>query len=446
MALTYVGTGGLFERIGLLAGAINTLNTERGSTLNTRFTNIDAQYQSAQQEVVNSLWTTRDSARTSGNTLYSALVSLANNTVIEQVDDEQALTTKTVSAALTQLVTEMESDLEYIRQPSTGNTVTAGGSNVGDAEIVVSLLDGEGLSRDYVFAEDITITATNDSSRGATAFRESFSAVGEPSVATTAYNWPQGSGASTTLTAVDAAQDGIVTGGAFEGSWISTNTPPSPWSIQTGTAGTTVFRGSTPARSTGTYNLRLTGTGAAENTAVEQTVTTSLGTQPLAAVAFCCQVKTDSTPAAGVLTARLVDGSNSTISDEAGNSNAITKDLTGVSTDYEAFKGTFRLPNDVPDVIKLQIYLSTAITSGRSVDIDLVQMVVPSPLYNGGPYVSVFSGTTASVKDDTYTVAVTNDGDTGDFCRSLDRIYGLRDLGVRIPSSGSPTINDSLIT
>jgi hypothetical protein len=423
------------------------MNAQRGATLDSRFDDIDDQFASAQRSVVNGLWATRDQVRNGYSQYYAAMQSLAQTVLIEQLNDDVPLLSKTLAVAAAQLEERMLADLEYIRRPSTSSSVAADGSNVGDAQVLVSLVDSKGRSMDMIFAEDLTLTATNDSTRGATAFRETFTLRGEPAVAASAYDWPAGSGASQSLTAVDgAATGGLVSAGAFESGWTATNTPPTPWSIQTGTAGTTVFRGSNPARSTGTYNLRLTGTGAAENTAVEQDVTTGLGSQPLTSVAFGCWVAVDSTPAAGVLQARLVDGSNATIADEAGTDNSLTKDLTGVSTAYEFFGGYFRLPNEVPSAVKLQIRLSTAITSGRSVDVDLVAMTLASQAYDGGPFVAVFSGTTASVRDDEYVVTLTSDGAADDFCRLLDRLYGLRSLGVRIPSSGTPTVLDSLIT
>jgi hypothetical protein len=72
-------------------------------------------------------------------------------------------------------------------------------------------------------------------------------------------------------------------------------------------------------------------------------------------------------------------------------------------------------------------------------------------MYNGGPEVSAFAGNVPlSVGDsqnlaDYWTVAVGNNKN-GAFQQSFERFFNMRDLGLLLPSSGSPTIPNSLTT
>jgi hypothetical protein len=75
MAITLTGTGGLFTRTGRVGGMLNALNSFRGTadlsgasivSVGVGVNNIEAQFQSTNQDLVDGLYTARDGHRSAG--------------------------------------------------------------------------------------------------------------------------------------------------------------------------------------------------------------------------------------------------------------------------------------------------------------------------------------------------------------------------------------------
>ena len=65
-------------------------------------------------------------------------------------------------------------------------------------------------------------------------------------------------------------------------------------------------------------------------------------------------------------------------------------------------------------------------------------------LYQGGPFAALFSGATKFIVRDTFQIAVNNAFNSRWQVRA-EQLFGMRALGLQLPSSLTPTIPDSLI-
>lgn len=448
MSIPLTGTGGLFTRIGAEVAGINEASTS-GTTANTRVGTILAQFASTDQKVTANLTTALASFLGTTNALVTEQFSEITQIIIQMaIDDGTGINPQTIQAALLKLKSQMSGASASINKPTVGQSVTPGGSNIGNGVLICSVIDGyDGLQADYALAETITATCTSDGypQGGATAGNEPFNFVGQPQVAGTAWNWPQGSGVSKSINTVNAlATGGLITDGDFE-NWSGSPLAPTSWlPIVVGTAGTTVSQSS--SKYTGSFALQLTGTSGGENTEIKQQLSLT-ALQPSTVYGFCIFAKQDGSVAAGVLHFRLIDGSANQINDNAGNNVLVSLTCSSLTTSYAAVTGFFRTPSRLPAAVYFDIVASTPLTNAHSVFLDHLQVAPSTQLYTGGPYCNLFSGSTNFAKNDVFTLAITNSLGTTSFARSLDRTLGLGAMGpqYKIPSSGSPTVNDNLI-
>lgn len=189
----------------------------------------------------------------------------------------------------------------------------------------------------------------------------------------------------------------------------------------------------------------------AELTVVQQKISGRNGVEALAQLAFNIFAKTDSVPAAGVITVSLWDGS-AVINDAAGTANSFTISAPGLTTSYVSKTGVFRLPRVLPPVIYLRIAITTAISNTSSVYLDHAALARMDSLYAGGPEVKVFSGSARfrkgadQVTPDKFTLTLTNDR-AGLIQEWFERVFSMRDKGLLLPSDtgGTETVLDSLV-
>lgn len=463
MAITLSGTGGLFTRVGDIGGAINSIISFLGSgdlssggvlSVGVAADAIRSEYASARTDLIATLYPARDTYRLAHNTYLTSLQTIAQNTVIGMADDDNPLPAKTLANALAELISQMEGNSDSVDASTTSATPAAGSANVGDGVCVASVKRPSGVANEYVYAEDIVVKCTADAvTGGATQYSETFTASGEAAAASKlAYNWPAGSGASKSLTAVNASGDNT-TGNKLTNSDFETFTvadTPDNWSILVGVAGTDINESTDKYH--GTKCLEILGDGATL-TSIAQTFNSAGGTlgtlKPNTVYMWNAWMKRDTSLAAGVLAIELVNGSNAVIADDAGNNNATSITLSsGLTTSYAAKNGVFVTPANLPSVVKLRIRLTTAATSGESFYIDRLALAeCAEPLYTGGPYAAVFAGTTAFLKNDVFTVAVANNN-AGAFQKLFWRLFDMPALGLQLPSDsgGSETVDDALVT
>jgi len=470
MSVTLTGTGGLFKRLGRLFGAMADVTALKGGTatarvlsgasMQTRGTNITADLAEAPalSDYVSAPWGAIDSWRSAQTTLYSAFRSMAEDMVIRQVDLDANLPQRTLTTALTELIRQMRANSDSIN----ASTVAAGdqtavGTPTGNPVIVLSTKGADGYILQTLFAETLRLKIASDTGTGATARQEPLTVRGQ-AAADSVYShlWPGGSASSLSLSLVDAQLDNSsgnkLVNGNFE--TFSTANYPDNWTALVGVAGTNFFAAGSGDAYTQQNALKITGDGGGTLTGLAQQLNKATSTgagaggspdtlKPLTQYAFCCKVKVSATPAAGVLRASLVDGSNAIINDASATANSVTLALTGVSTSYVTFSGTFRTPAVLPSTYKLRIDLSTAIDNGKSVYIDDLALAEMTPLYSGGPAIAAFAASTNPAAGDAWTIALTNT--MGVMAAWMERVFSLRDKGLQLPYSGSPTVADSLV-
>ncbi len=481
MTIALTGSGGLFTRIGHIGGGLldvaalmggtATARVLSGASMVTRVGQLYTDYTAsvAFPTLLEGLPTavakpTGDGGwQTAQANIFSYFTSLATKTIIEMADSDAVLQARTLEYALAELIRQMTANTEYVES----SVVAAGsqtdvGTPIGDNEVVASVKNVYGKSLQYLVAETINIVCTQDSQVGATAWREAFSVKGETAVPATAYNWPQGSGGAGSVQSVDSLQDVNTSGNVLQNSDFDTATTtnhPDNWVKVTGTIGTSITLDTSTIFGPGTKALEILGDGS-ELTCLRQPFNMTASTtadaggspytlKPNTVYHYCFWYKNSSaSPSTGVLRVALVDGSNAVIADDASTNNSVSTTLTSVAdTDWHAVKGSFITPKNMSvstaGNYKLEIKLTTALQTGRSVFIDRLTLTPATQLYRGGPYFSVHSGETKPVLNDRYTVAITNTW--GVFQQLFQRLFDMRALGLQLPNDPTQTVNDSLV-
>jgi hypothetical protein len=485
MTISITGTGGWATRAGVCGRLLNNLNGILAATapdttahwgssgptigdLATQINAIEAQFQSSNQQIVDGLYAARDAARFAFDGIKSTLQLIVQNTFIRMADDDVGLPSQTITAALQEIVRQLNNSSDSVKAPTITATPASGTpSPTGNPTVCAGLKDPDGHTLDYVYNEVLDLVVTADSfSGGATAGRETLSVTGDAKEGSMlSWNWPKGSGANTSLAACDAAENAganLLTNGSFD-TW-SSNTPGT-WTISTG-ASTVTAEASDIYGSSGKA-LKITGDGSTL-TLLKQEVTSLVTAREVLALNAFVHVE-GTAPGAGKIRFALVDGSGTVINDNAGTANSYTVDLTQTTlqTTYKATgamtsteldanglsggggKVFFRLPSNMPAAVWVEIKVTTAITNTKLCYVDHVALVKATQAYGngvaGGPYLAAFSGSTKMVLNDRYKVTVSNNYGSA-MGKFLWRAFDLPTLGVWIPSSGSNTINENLIT
>lgn len=446
MSVTLTGAEGFFTRRGVEIGAYNYVASLYGSPLTSDFQAIWSQYASTDQPAVVGLPGALEAFRQSGANYAQNIQAVGNTGAPLQVDRDFSLVPYTVTEAFTRIRTQMLATAQSINRPTLTTTVAAGSGNDGDTSFIASTTNIYGDPLDMTLTETFTVTCTSQGS----GFSASFNIVGEAAVPENSWNWPQGSGVQTSVSVTDAAVDGIITGGDFE-TYTVANTPDN-WVIEDGSAGVTVFESAGTGVRTNTNNVYIQSDGA-QNTQLSQSVSLTINT----VYAYTFYAKMNSNSASGTCVFRICNGDTGvTLNDDAGNALVRTLNLNGgageVTTSWQQFSGFFSTPRQLPSNVEVRIGYGVFGVSTRRLNLDLAQLVQATPLYGAsgtgtsGPFVAAFAKTLPSAVNDTYTIDFTNSLTTQSFALGLERVYGLRELGVYMPSAVSETIPDSLVT
>jgi hypothetical protein len=461
MSILLTGTGGLFTRWGRIAAYLNGINAFRGTTDLTAASirsvgpytdNVFAQFTSADQNLMDRWYSTQDTFRASFNTQATTLQTLFGNVLTQMANEDTPLASVTIPAALQLLISQMKTGSQTVTKPTVSVAVTAG-SNTGDGQCVASTTDTDGLVLDYVFAEPINLTVTNDSYSGsAIAGREPISWADSTFPPNSlSFLWPGGSGAGGNFNAVDATQnqgDNLLFNSGFD-TFVSVPNVPDHWSVLVGSPGSQILQGTGGNVYKGAASLAFVG-DSTTLTSVTQPLNNAGGStvklRPNTVYMANLWIKVSSVPAAGVLEVALINsGSGAIIQDAQGTNNSFTKTLSGATTSFVALNGVFRTPVSLPATYGIRVRLSTALSTSSTLYLDNLALATGTQLYPGGLFSRVFSGATPFQINDSFTATVSNNY-SSKWAQALDRFLNLRTLGLKIPSSGSPTISDSLIS
>lgn len=445
MAITLIGAGGLFTRLGQLAGLINAINTFRGGNsagqlvkeVNDCLAQVDGDTDAIRATLA-PLATGYPGAQGSLSSFATAVRSAAQALLIAQANADTPLASLDVADALALLKTQMLASGDYVSPNTLGATVTPAGGNFGNGAIVVGTLDPTGDGLDNLLAETVNVSVGSTASAGG----ETLAFAGAAAVGDALNQaWPGGSGANKNLKSLDAAAaNNLVPGGAFD--TFAANVPAS-WTVVAGAAGTQILQATGGAVYKGASALKYVG-DAATLTQIAQNLANLKSRTPYAINLWC---KVDVAPAGGTLIVDLYDGA-AVINDDAGNANSLSINLATLGTSYVAKGAVFRLPEPVPATVTLRVRLSAALSAGSNLFIDQMAMQAAAQLTsNPGdtPYYAVFSGAANWSLRDLLSIAVTNNR-ACKWQQAFDQLFDDRASGFLLPTSGSTLINDSLIS
>ena len=453
MAIDFTSNpGGLFPRLGRIGKILLTLNQNQAA-VKAQIDNLQDQYDSTLQAefgpVAEAQFTL---VRNLSSQLMPPLAALARKTVISMVRADVPSIGGGLLDALTEVRRQMLVGGVTVKRCVVGAAVSALPGFVGTGQVVLSSKRGDGLQQENMIAEVGRLVCTRDSySGGATAGQETFTYFGEDTENASVYDWdwPQGSGSRVTISVVSASQgpdqSNLLANGDFE-TWSGSPLRATNWELAVGSWGTHAIQDNTAAY-TGQRALRLT--AGATLTELYQEY---LAAVPVAQQSYAIRLmarKYSGTITAGTLAIDWVDDAGVVINDQQGQANTFTVDLTTLTTTYTAWVGVFRLPKRPPGVVRLRIRLTTALAGG-DVLLDGVVCTPLRALSRGGPGVAIIAGNTPFEQDDTWLVTTTNDRGGASYLATFqalfDRLFGMRELGLLLPSSATPSISDTLIT
>lgn len=440
--------GGVYRRIGLFLGNLNANNTF-ATGQDAKYATIEAQYQATNQDLADGLFTLRNNVKSDVTNQNRNIAAQCAPTLIRMANDDVPLATKDSPTALRLLFSQMVAAAASVNANTVSVAVTAGTNggvaNTGDTIVNATVKGTDGKNRELVFAETLALAVSNDNQHGVTAGNEPWTLLG--TVAETdplSYNWPKGSAASETGTVVDSLDDAtagnLLTNGHFSN---FTSSIPDSWTIISSVPANIAAAGA--SYGFGTNALKFTGDGA-DLTSIGQTLTTL---EPNTVYAWTLTYKnTVASPATGTLRVSLVDGSNTIITDDNSGSNSSTVALSGVAnTSWHQLNGFFITPKSLPATVKFRIDLSVALENAKIAYIANVALCETVEAYTGGPFVGAFRNTIDPLIGDSWNVAVSNDYG-GLIQTGFERVFGMRVLGLQIPSNASAaeTVSDSLVT
>lgn len=448
-----INTTRLATRLGHLLASLNEVNTYRGTTLIARVGTIEGDYTSVNPDLIGSLYQDRDSAITSMDSWIQSLSSRIEGVIVKEVLNDKLIPNPSLSNCLEEWIRQMKIAADtFQNSPCTIGSVTNVGSPTSATQWVTTAKDGTGVVQDLIVPDSYLLDIVADDQRGGTKYGETYSLVGKQADGVnTDYTYPTGYGLDTTKQILDPAVDKIALNSDFN-TWTVANTPDN-WTIASGVAGTNVFRVADDCRDGADgFCLRLLST-ASGTLKLRQDITTSLTPNTVYGVHFKVKpvANGSATSSAVTVNVRLVDGSGTVIADDATTNNAKASSAHSVVTVGSGwgngYQTVFITPSTLPSTVYLEI---TQISDAAGADdyIDHVSLTQLTPIYPGGPYLEGFSATVRAAQNDAWTWAVTlTTGVVSTvIVRGLDRFLDLKSLGMRLPTAGSPSQSDSLIT
>jgi hypothetical protein len=499
--LPLTGVGGMFTRIAAYGDLVSSINVQRGSDSPDLTNDINSQYQTTDQNVVTNLYNFLSSYQLASGNFGPNIRTMAQSTIIQMVNDVQPQPSPTLQTAMAYLIAQMKANFNTVQSNHVEGTILESPSNMGNPILVCSLRDATGLMLEYSFSEQIIGTCTNDSYTSASlAGSEPVLFQGQPSVSDMlSWLYPAGSGSSIAISAINpmvssgssvaVSVSGITS--ASGSNWTSNgsmeswkNGVPVGWHIVTGTPGATIFQ--TTASDTfydGLSALAFAGIGT-ENTEIRQKFTTTLSSGDMSQILYpyiqlafnlflLVSVETGyglgaygsgyysggipygsdgfgdggysagsaGGPPSGVLQVAMTDGTD-VINDSTGIPNLLTIDVSTLGSGWNSAAWGFRTPATLPTAVYFDLTMTTPLSSGSTLYIDRVGMARMAQIYPGGPFISIFSADQNMAKGDSFTITVSNDYD-GKLQSLYDQLFNMRQLGLILPSSNTPTIPDS---
>lgn len=476
MAIPLTGNGSLFGTLGPIFAAQRTANGFRGETAPDP---ANASWGSggqgikcmedAQQDIFDQLKASVNlqslsqtlfpvvaSARSQMTSYAEGLQRLAQQVLVSLVTADATLPDSTPTTCLEELIRQMLNSSDSVDASSVSAAIAAASGNTGDAVMVVSVKGKDGTNRENVFPETLLVKIATDGQQGGggTAGREQVRVSGDVLLNRFDPLYPSGSGVSITFQLTDPSENAGQNVLYNSEDFFSAANTLSHWTAAVGTAGTdiqSVTASGNKVRSD--YALSFVGDGATlseiHQPFSDGTNGTSKQLAPNTMYAVNVWAKKSATGVVnGNLTLRLIDSSNATISDDAGNPCNLTFNVnTSISNStFVSCNGTFITPKVMPSSYKLSLGLTTALTANATLYLDELAMAEMRELYTEGPSIMGFQGKTNVIRNDYWTLTISNNL-AGMFQTDFDRNFDMKSKRLQLPSDsgGNETISDSLI-
>lgn len=457
---TYYTT--LFDRLGRLFAHHAALTTFKG-TLDTQLTSTIGEWSGYDANQIAPLTSRHDARKAALNGLSADLIESGGRCLLETTDANYTLRVYSVSGALEELVRQMVADSESVdRSTVTIGSVSAGASNYGDGTLLLSAtapkVDRFGNRHGNAQVETIhseTITARCEAdalNRLIAESAERFTVYGQRAEPVSSEDWPAGSGCRITVNAASPRADAgqtpganVLTNGDFE-DFVSDT--PNHWTVNSGTAGTHILAAGSGY--SGSDALKFVGDG---STAVNlsQALQSTVGTRGVVnsdrpySISFWAKYATAAPTASLVVEVANASGTVYE-SGNIGRAMQLTATSGSLTTSWQLFSAVCFAPPEIEPGSKVVVRSSGNIANTAEVFVDDLTVAEMYPLGPGLGYAQVIPGATPFRIGDSFTRAFSND-EAGQVQREMDRFFGLRRLGVMLPSdgSGSETVADSVI-
>lgn len=407
----------LYNRLGGHFGIAKTQLDARAGIV-TRATNLDAQYTAATRYMFTPVLNQFLGIYNSTDATINAAVQGATKTLTEMVTADNANIAKQSIPAMRELARQMRAGSTSLLE----NTVTIGSvSRTGTGTGTVVFAGATQMSR----TDLLQFECISDTTTGAAAGSEVFQVTGSA-----AYNnindslWPGGTGISQTMASSDySAGTNLVTNGTFE-TWVGG--APDGWTganaqITQLTSG--AFRGSSALKFTGNGSLN----GVSQNLP-----TTSIG--PGKRIIFGYWYKKVAGTPTRDISMEVLDSNGTPVQ---------SLDVLASSTSWTLAKSSYQSSIDAPTT-SLQITIQFDGLATEEVAVDGVFVYVPAQAGTNGQFFQIVSGATDWRIGDRMTVQVTNNY-ASTVLSYTERFFAPFANGIELPTSNSPTVNNSVI-
>ena len=466
MAVTYAT---LFARLGKLFGMAEDIRTHQAA-LRTQYAAIIGAYTAADSYMIGDLTSQLEARIADSRRLLTIIQQELNRTLIDMVDDDLVTTngggliTKTTKEALRELIRQMDGASSSVDGSAvTIASPTAASGNVGNGTIVLSAVAEVENAPDVVHYPSVLTElvrarcVADEYSDTADAGSETFYIEGQRSESRMHDEWPKGSGTTVYVNSVSPNFSGGNQAGLNvlrNSNWESfTSNAPDFWTIDTGSAGSTVDDVATAF--TGSTALKFTGDGSTA-CKVSQTLNSISGTlgsikaDTPYTISFAVRTNGGGLSAGNLRVSLQDSGGNIMNASDANRKCEISiayNTIGALTAAYQLKTVACMTPKHLPKGAKFVVETNTAFNAGVELYIDdviLAEMHRPIP---GGLAMQIIPGSTAFAQDDEFTVQVTNDY-AGKMATEFDRFFNMAQLGYALPSnySNSETISDSLIS
>jgi hypothetical protein len=427
----------LYDRLGKLFG-ISKAQIDARTGLLDRVTGsgafsgvgLDAQYTASTRYMVTPVLDYFLNLYRSADPSIQRTIAGGVKTLTEMVTADNANIPKNVIAALNELNRQMRAaSTSLLQNTITQGSVSYAGSNVGNGKVLL-----HGTPSQMSPSETLTFQCISDTTTGTTSGREIFRVTGglrTPDV--TSYNWPGGSGAAFNLASSDyVSSDNTLTNGGFD-SWTSGTL--NNWTFTTGVANASqltsgTFRGGSAIQING-----------ATQTAFSQTGSNRiLGPNRRIIFGFWAKrVSGSAPPATPIIGMGLTDAATgSTLA-------SVDTDTGGpaISTSWNLYSGSYINSFYAPTSdITVDFDINPGVANVYAIDCAFVY--APTQAGVNGQFLQIIGGSTDWRIGDYATVQITNNY-ASTVLAYTERFFAPFANGIELPTSGSPTINNTVI-